>query len=138
MAKNDVLIKWTGGRQFVGTDSGNHSIVISSHDENNHTGVKPSELMLMALGSCSAYDVVAILEKKRLRLQELGVSIQADQDPEPPWTYRSIRLHYRLVGQLDEKAVDQAIALSLDKYCSVAATLSGVADIQYTYELKEG
>ncbi|MCJ7824044.1 MAG: hypothetical protein MUP44_04035 [Anaerolineales bacterium] len=64
MAKKEVLLKWTGDKQFIGTDSGNHSIVISSHDEANNTGMAPSQLLLLALASCSAYDVVGILQKK--------------------------------------------------------------------------
>lgn len=134
MAPGNVLVKWTGARQFIGTDSGKHSIVISSHDEANNTGMKPSELLLLALGSCSGYDVVSILEKKRITLQRLEIEIRSWQEPDPPWTFREIQLTYHLAGEgLNPKAVEQAIELSLTKYCSVASTLSGRAKIDYEY-----
>lgn len=125
-------LTWVGGQQYVGTDSGRHSIVISSHDKHNHTGMRPSELLLLALASCSAYDVVSILEKKRLELRALHVEVTSEQDQDPPWTYRKIHLDFRVSGSdLTQKAVDQAIDLSLTKYCSVAATISGRAQISF-------
>jgi len=134
--KKPVFVKWIEKKQFIGTDSGRHSIVISSHDDDNHTGMKPTDLMLIALGSCSAYDVVGILQKKRLQVQDLVVMLDADKDPEPPWAFRKIRMHFTITGpDISEKAADQAISLSHEKYCSVAATLSGVADITFTFDL---
>ena len=136
MNKKDVLVKWTGDRQFIGTDSGKHSIVISSHDEANNTGMRPSQLLLLALASCSAYDVVGILQKKRLHLDSLDITVRGDQEPDPPWTYRQIHLKYVLYGpDLTDKAVEQAIELSLTKYCSVAATVSGKAEITHEFEI---
>jgi putative redox protein len=128
------VVKWIGERHFVGIDSGNHSVVLSG--QSNGIGVKPSEMLLVALAACSAVDVVEILEKKRLKLQLLEVVITGQHDPEPPWPYRVIHLAYRLAGDgLTEKAVSQAIALSQDKYCSVAATVRGVARITTEYSI---
>ena len=136
MKKKDVLVKWTGNKQFIGTDSGKHSIVISSHDEANNTGMSPSQLLLLALASCSAYDVVGILLKKRLQLDDLHIKVTSEQEPDPPWTYRQIHLKYVLSGpNLTDKAVEQAIALSLTKYCSVAATVSGKAEVTHEFEI---
>jgi putative redox protein len=121
-------VKWIGGKHFVGVDSGNHSVVLSGQSEG--IGVKPSEMLLVALAACSAVDVVEILEKKRLKLDKLEVVITGERDPQPPWPYRKIHVAYRLAGEgLTDKAVAQAIALSQDKYCSVAATVRGVAQI---------
>lgn len=132
MSRGPAVIQWTGSRQFIGTDSGNHSIVISSNDGNNHTGMKPSDLMLLSLGTCSAHDVVGILEKKRMLLEEMRIEIHAEQDLNPPWTFRKIHMDFLLKGkELKEKAVHQAVDLSINKYCSVAATLSGKAEITY-------
>lgn len=138
MSKNNVRVKWTGGRQFIGTDSGNHSVVLSSHMEDGHTGMKPSDLLLVALASCSAYDVVDILEKKRAELKLLEVEVTKVQDRDPPMTFRKIHLNYRVKGlNLTEKGLEQAIRLSLDKYCSVAATVSGKAEISYSFNFSE-
>jgi putative redox protein len=92
--------------------------------------MKPSELMLVALASCSAVDVVEILNKKRAGLTSLEISAEAEQEQDPPWTFRKIHLTYRMKGSaLTEKDAAQAIELSEGKYCSVAATLKGKAEI---------
>jgi putative redox protein len=134
MAKANV--KWFGGKKFVGTDSTNHSVVLSTPDEG--IGVKPSEMMLVALASCTSVDVVEILEKKKIELLGLEVGVTAEQDKEPPWTFRKIHLTYNLKGKgIKPRDVEQAIQLSQDKYCSVAATLRGVAEITWEYKLVE-
>lgn len=136
MEKGSVRVKWTGERQFIGTDSGNHSVVLSSHKDPGYTGMKPSDLLLVALASCSAYDVVDILEKKRLELDQLEVFVTKEQEQDPPWTFRKVHLDYKLKGSnLTEKAVEQAIRLSIEKYCSVAATISGKAEITHSYSI---
>ena len=138
MKDTAVTVEWTGKRQFVGTDSGNHSVVISSHDEDNHTGVKPSELLLLAVGACSSYDVVSILEKKRYTLRGLDVTVQASQEIEPPYTFRKIHLIFTICGKnLKQKDVEQAASLSMEKYCSVAATLRGEAEISHEIVIRK-
>jgi len=131
---SNATVRWIGGKQFVGIDSTQHSVVLSTPDEG--VGMKPSELMLVALAACTAVDVVEILTKKRQPLTSLEISTSAEQDSDPPWTFRKIHLHYKLSGVgLTEKAVAQAIELSEEKYCSVAATLRGVAEITYDFEV---
>ena len=129
-----ATVHWIGGMNFVGVDSGNHSVVLSA--EKKAVGVKPSEMLLVALASCSAVDVVEILTKKRKPLQSMEVRISSEHDPEPPWTFRRIQVSYRLSGHdLTPKAVEQAISLSQEKYCSVAATVRGEAEITWDYEI---
>jgi putative redox protein len=99
-------------------------------------GMKPSELLLVALCSCSAVDVVGILEKKKLKLTGLEVCASAEQEKDPPWTFRKVHLTYILKGKrLTNKAVEQAITLSEEKYCSVADTIRGKAEITFSYEI---
>jgi putative redox protein len=131
-------VTWAGGMKFVGTDSTHHSVVISTPGAG--VGMKPSELLLVALASCTAVDVVEILAKMHLRLNGLEIQVSAEQDADPPWTFRKIHLKYMLRGSgLSEKVVKQAIQLSEEKYCSVAATVRAVAEITYEYEiLSEG
>lgn len=134
MAKASVT--WFGGKKFVGTDSTNHSVVLSTPDEG--IGMKPSDLMLVALASCTSVDVVEILKKKRLDLRGLEVGVTAEQDAEPPWTFRKIHLTYTISGEgIKPKDAEQAIQLSQEKYCSVAATLRGVAEITWEYRIVE-
>jgi len=131
-----AIVKWVDGKQFIGIDSTHHSVVLSTPDEG--VGIKPSELLLIAVASCSAVDVVEILEKKRMPLNYLEISSTGEQDQDPPWTFRKIHLHYRIGGKnLTEKAVSQAIQLSEEKYCSVAATIRPTAEIITDFEIIE-
>lgn len=131
---SSAQVKWIGGKRFVGIDSTKHSVVLSSTDEG--VGMKPSELLLVALASCSSVDVVDIMTKKRQPLESLEVSVSAEQDADPPWTFRKIHLTYVVKGKgIQEKDIAQAIELSEKKYCSVASTVSGVAEITTSFEV---
>jgi putative redox protein len=131
-----VQVTWVQNEQFVGMDSTKHSIVLSTSSEG--TGSKPSDLLLIALGACSGVDVVGILNKKRQKFSGLQIKVSGEQDADPPWTFRKIHVEYVVRGRgLSEKAVQQAIELSETKYCSVAATVRGVAEITSSYQIVE-
>ncbi|HIE37579.1 MAG TPA: OsmC family peroxiredoxin [Anaerolineales bacterium] len=133
-----VRVKWLEKLQFVGIDATKHSVVMSGQGKKDGIGMSPSQLLLVALGGCTAYDVVNILTKKRQRLTGLEIEIAGEQEPDPPWTYRKIHLSYRLRGRgLSDKAVQDAIELSKNKYCSVGATLEAAAKITYDYVIEE-
>ena len=127
-------VRWLSGKQFVGTDSTKHSVVLSTPDEG--VGMKPSELLLVALASCTAVDVVEILAKKRTPLSSLEIQTSAVQDDDAPWTFRKFHLKYVIKGKgLTQKSVAQAIELSEQKYCSVAATVRGMAEVTTEFEI---
>lgn len=130
-----TTLRWIpGGNRFVSTDSTGHSVVMSTPKENS--GMKPSELILSALAGCASVDVVDILAKKRTPLSHLEVQVSAEQDADPPWTFRKIFVKFLVKGEgLTEKNVAQAIELSEEKYCSVAATLRGKAEIITSFEI---
>jgi putative redox protein len=131
-------VTWFGGKQFVGVDSSKHSVVLSSQDEANSTGMKPSDLLLVALAGCSAVDVIGILVKKRQEVLGLEINVDGEQDPEPPWTFRRIHMEYVVTGRdIKNKAVADAIRLANDRYCSVSATVEGVAEIETSYRIIE-
>ena len=133
-----VRVKWLEKLQFVGIDATKHSVVMSGQGKEDGIGMSPSQLLLVALGGCTAYDVVNILTKKRQKLTGLEIEITGEQEPDPPWTYRKIHMTYRLRGRgLSEKAVRDAIELSKNKYCSVGATLAEAAEITYDYTIEE-
>lgn len=131
----NATIKWLpGGLTFIGTDSTKHSVVLAPQSEG--TGMKPSELLLVAVGSCTAVDVVGILEKKRTPLTSLEIEVSGEQDADPPWTFRKVHIHYKLKGNgLLETSVKQAISLSEEKYCSVSSTIKGTAKITTSFEI---
>lgn len=129
-----ATVKWIEGKQFIGIDSTQHSVVLSTPDEG--IGIKPSDLLLIAVASCSAVDIVEILTKKRMILTRLDISATGEQDQDPPWTFRKIHMTFKLGGKgLTEKAVAQAIQLSEEKYCSVAATIRATAEITTAFEI---
>ncbi len=129
-----TTVQWISGKNFIGVDSTRHSVVLSAEDHG--IGVKPSEMLLVALSSCTAVDVVGIMEKKREPLSFLEIIATGERDSEPPWPYRKINLHYQVKGKtLTESSVEQAIRLSQEKYCSVAATVRGVAEITTSFEI---
>ena len=101
-------------------------------------GVKPSELLLIAVAACSAVDVVEILAKKRMMLTHLEITSSGERDQDPPWTFRKVHLHFKVGGKgVTPQAVAQAIQLSEEKYCSVAATIRATAEITTEFEIIE-
>ncbi|MBP8858296.1 MAG: OsmC family protein [Anaerolineaceae bacterium] len=134
---SSAAVRWVGGKQFIGVDSTKHSVVLSTPDEG--VGMKPSEMMLVSLASCTSVDVVEIMAKRRTPLSMLEVGVSAEQDSDPPWTFRKIHLHYRMAGAgITVESAKMAIKLSEEKYCSVAATIRGVAEITWDFELVDG
>ena len=134
MGASTTTVEWLSGKRFVGIDSTKHSVVLSSQDEG--VGVKPSEMLLIALAACTAVDVVEILSKKRMPLDAMEIITTGEQDADPPWTFRKIHLKYRLSGaSLTDKAVEQALHLSEEKYCSGADTVRATAEITTEFEI---
>ena len=138
MGTSTATVQWLSGQRFVGIDSTNHSVVLSSQAEG--VGVKPSDMLMIALASCCAVDVVEILAKKRMPIASMEITIIGEQDADPPWTFRKIHLKCRLSGAgLTEKAVEQAVQLAEEKYCSVAATLRATVEITTEFQIiREG
>jgi len=126
-----IIVKWLEEKQFVAIDSTGHSVVLSSPADG--VGMKPSDLLLVALAGCSAYDVVEILRKKRQKLESLTVEVRGEQEPDPPWAFRRIHTMFRLRGDVSEKAVQQAIELSETKYCSIVATLRPAVELTWDH-----
>ena len=132
----NAKVSWKSGRTFIGTDSTSHAVILSTKDEG--IGMKPSELLLVSLATCSSFDVVSILEKRKVILRKLDVEVTAEQDAEPPWAFNHIHMKYILAGDgLQAKHAETAIHLSESKYCAVAATLKGVAKITWEYVIED-
>jgi len=127
-------VKWIGEQKFVAIGPSGHAITIDS-DRASNKAPGPMELVLLALGACTATDVVTILEKKRQKLESLEVICSGERAAEPPTVWIKLELLYRLRGQLDDAAVKHAIQLSEEKYCSVSATLRKTAALSWRYEI---
>jgi putative redox protein len=120
-------------RQFVAESGSGHAIVLD--DANGHTGAKPIELALLALGACTGFDVISILRKKRQGITGYEIELHAEQNPEPPSYFTRVEIKHRLRGHVDPEAVQRAIHLSETKYCAVGAMISKTAKIEATFEI---
>jgi len=127
-------LKWVDGEQFVAVMPSGHAVPFDADRERN-TAPGPMEMLLGALGACTATDVVSILAKKRQKLQSLEIEISGERAAEPPRIWTKLELVYKLRGALDEKAVSDAIHLSESKYCSVSAMLKKAAGVTFRFEI---
>jgi putative redox protein len=121
------------GRQFVGESGSGHAVVLD--DAQGNTGAKPIELALLALGGCTAFDVIAILRKMRQRVTAYDVELHAEQQPEPPTVFTRVIIKHKLRGSIQPQALRKAIHLSETKYCSVSTMIGKTAIIETTYEI---
>jgi putative redox protein len=125
-----ATVTWQQGQQYdAESASGNHVAVDA--DSAHRGGPGPMELVLMALCSCTAVDVVSILQKKREPLTSLTVSAVAEQAPQPPRVFTNIHLTYNVGGEVSAKAAEDAVSLSKNKYCSVSKMLEKAVTIDY-------
>jgi putative redox protein len=131
---SSAIATWVDQQRFVATAGSNHSIIV---DGDRQTANSPTELVLLGLCGCTGYDVVSILRKKREPFTGVEVRAEADRATEPPTVFTEIRLVYRVGGKVSHKAVEDAVQLSEEKYCSVAAMLKKTAKISYTIEYTE-
>lgn len=127
-------VTWVEDRRFLGRASSGHGIVVDAGAEK--VGPSPMELLLIGLAGCTASDVIGILEKKRQAVTGLEVIAQAERAEEHPRVYTSIAIEYIVHGhEVKAKAVEDAIRLSDEKYCSAAAMLGKVASITTSYRI---
>lgn len=125
--------EWKQGELFEGKTQSGHAVLMDATSEHK-TGPSPMELVLTALCGCTSVDVVSILQKKREPVEGLTVSAEAEQAPAPPRTFVKIHLTYRIKGKVSQKAAEDAVALSKNKYCSVSKMLEKAATIDYSIE----
>lgn len=139
MKNNDykTTIKYAGDEFFIGTSASGHSQIIDTKSDRN-SAASPLELLLIALGSCTAVDVVSILEKKRQIIADYKVVVTGERRIEHPRSFEKINIHHIVYGKdISERAVEQAVELSETKYCSVAATIKPAAAITTSFEIIE-
>lgn len=129
-------VTWVEDKRFVGRAASGHAIVVDASAKKQ--GSSPMELLLIGMAGCTAYDVMSILEKKRQKVTGLEVSAQAERAEEPPRVYTKIEVEYVLRGRdIKPKAVEDAIHLSEEKYCSASVMLGKTAQITTSYRIEE-
>lgn len=133
-----AVIQSTGEDLFIGYAPSGNAVRIDT-DHTRHSAPSPMELLLLALGSCTGVDVLSILKKKRYKVTDYRIEVRGQRRDEHPRNYERMEVHHIVTGRnISGHSVEQAIKLSEEKYCSVAATLRPTAEIVSTYEIIEG
>jgi putative redox protein len=127
----EVTMRWLGDLRFEGGSPGKPAILV---DGNSTAATSPVELLLLAAATCTASDVVIILQKQRITLESLDISVRGTRREEEPRRYTAIAFHFAVRGAgADDVKVRRAVDLSLEKYCSVVASLA--PDIPISYDV---
>jgi putative redox protein len=133
-------VTWLDGRAFVGESASGHAVVMDGAPEagGRNIGVRPMEMMLLGLGGCTAFDVVHILEKSREKVTGCEVKLEAERAGEDPKVFTAVKLVYRLKGRgLKPAAVERAIKLSAEKYCSASKMFEKTAALSHEWTVEE-
>lgn len=134
-------IKWIEGVSFAGQSESGHTVVMDGPPDagGQNLGVRPMEMLLLGMGGCTAFDVVHILRKSRQPVSDCVAEIDAERAAADPKVFTKIHVHFIISGKgLDARRVEQAIALSAEKYCSASIMLGKVAEVTHDFEIVEG
>ena len=135
-----ATVKWVDGVMFVGESGSGHAIVIDGPPDHGgrNIGMRPMELMLLSVGSCSSFDVVQILQKGRNDVASCVAEISAERVDAIPSVFSKVHLHFKVSGKgLKAAAVERAVKLSAEKYCSAAIMLGKAVEITHDFEVIE-
>ena len=124
--------------QFNGQATSGHTLIMDADDASggHNAGFRPMELLLVGFGGCSGMDVISILRKKRQQVSGLEINVKGEKTEDYPKIYKEVHIEYIVKGKgIEKEAVERAISLSLDKYCSVGATLAKAGKITHSYKI---
>jgi putative redox protein len=131
-------IKWVDGRMFVGETGSGHAVVMDTSIEHggHNIGCRPMEMLLLGVGGCSSFDVVEILQKGRHDVVDCVTEITAERVDSIPSVFSKIHLHFNVTGHdLKSSAVERAVKLSAEKYCSASIMLAKSVTITHGFEI---
>lgn len=136
-----ATVKWVDGAMFIGESGSGHSVVMDGPEDHGgrNMGVRPMEMLLLGLGGCTNFDVMSILRKQRLDVHDCIAEIEAERTDAIPAVFSKIHVHFKVSGRaLKPSAVERAVSLSAEKYCSASIMLeqAGV-EITHSHELIE-
>lgn len=140
MDTHEVTVALQDGMHFTSEQDDNQVIHVDSSDDfgGQGLGARPQKLLLVSLGACTGMDVISIMRKKRQDVTGFDIELAGDKADNHPRVYTAIRINYRFTGRdIDPKAVERAIDLSINKYCPVAGILKQVVPIETSYEIVE-
>ncbi|MBE0635195.1 OsmC family protein [Candidatus Bipolaricaulota bacterium] len=132
-----TIVEYRGGMAFVGKVRSGHDVFMDAGESSGgaDSAPRPVEILLSSLGGCTGMDVIAVLRKKQTLPESLAIEIDDERAPDYPKVITKIHLTYKVSGNVPEENLVKAIELSLAKYCPIANTLAGVAQISYEYAI---
>jgi putative redox protein len=136
----EAKVKLVEDMRFSGTASSGHTLIMDADEESggHNAGFRPMELLLVGFGGCSGMDVISILRKKKQLVTGLELNVKGEKSDSPPKIYKNVHIEYVVKGKgVQKEAVERAISLSLEKYCSVGATLAKAGTITHSYRIVE-
>lgn len=139
MKTKKAYIKQISGITFAGKTDSNHWVTMDGPEDfgGSDAGIRPKELVLLGLAGCTGSDVVSILKKKRIPLNNFEMNIEAEVAEEHPQVFTKINLEYVFYGdEIKKEDVERAIELSQTKYCSVSAMLKNSVEITHSYRIE--
>jgi putative redox protein len=118
-------------------DKGNFVHIDASPDIGGlNLGMRPMQLLLAAMGSCSAIDLINILKKQKQNLKDIKITVTGEREKDAiPSLYTDVHVHFKLYGDIDQEKASKAVSLAVDKYCSVAKTLEKTAKVTHSFEI---
>ena len=127
-----VKLKLVDANLLLGIDSMGHTLPIGKNLDRNPEwwGIKASDMLLLSAAACSVYDVINILKKQKQGVRDLEISCSGEQLAEPPYTFVSMHIDYRVKGEVDAGKLERAVQLAEEKYCSVITTLRSQAQLK--------
>ncbi len=128
-------VKWIEGTRYLGTSGTGHGVVMEASAADQSVGASPMEMLLMGMGGCTTYDVVAILQKMRLDVDDVVVELEAERADDIPKVFTKIHCVFTVVGSnIPQEKAEEAVRLSGEKYCSASRMLEKTAEV--TFETK--
>lgn len=141
MAETTARVKWIEGMQMLGESGSGHALVMDAGASvgGRNMGIRPMELLLLGMGGCASIDVLTILRKGRHAVSDCVATLKGIRAETEPKVYLQIDMHFSITGKsIPPNAVERAIRLSEEKYCSASAMLGKTATIHSTYKITEG
>lgn len=137
-----ATVKWVDGRMFVGESGSGHAVIMDGPPDHGgrNIGIRPMEMILLGVGGCSSFDVIDILQKGRHDVSGCVAELSAERADSVPSVFTKIHLHFKVSGkQLSASAVERAVRLSAEKYCSASIMLGNAGvEISHDFEILEG
>jgi putative redox protein len=133
----EIKLKRIEGLKFEAINSIGKTAILDGPEKigGNNDGLRPMEMLLIGLAGCSSFDIIHILNKGRQDVQDFEVEVKAERADAVPAVFTKIHVHFKVSGGLSEKRLEQAVQLSMDKYCSVSAMLGQSCEIVHSHEI---